>query len=108
MQLIPHRRHVTVYNSSDPAGGNNSAGLYNHGPMVVFYGGIFLCSWYNSPLHESHGMRVLIATSEDAVSSWSEPRVVFPSVDSKGEENEPFPIINGRLYGLASFTYLSR
>jgi hypothetical protein len=101
MKLIPHRHHVTVYNSTTLTGGNNSVGLYNHGPMVIFYGGVFLCSWYNSPLHESHDMRVLIATSEDA-RDWSEPKVVFPSVDKKGEENEPFPIINGRLYGLAS------
>ena len=45
--------------------------------------------------------QVLMASSADAL-SWSEPRVVFPAVDSKGEENEPFPTINGRLYGLAS------
>ena len=101
MQLMPNRRQITVYNSTTPAGGNNTNGLYNHGPMVLFFNNIFLCSWYNSPLRESHGMRVLMASSADAV-AWSEPHVVFPSVDSKGEENEPFPVINGRLYGLAS------
>ena len=30
------------------------------GPMVVFFEGVLLCSWYNAPLRESHDMRVLI------------------------------------------------
>ena len=32
-----------------------------------------------------------------AVSSGARPQTVFPAANAKGEENEPFPVINGRL-----------
>ena len=34
--------------------------------------GVFLCAWYNSPLRESVGMRVLMASSPDLV-TWTDP-----------------------------------
>jgi hypothetical protein len=101
MPRLKHTKQITVYNTTLSSGGNNTDGLYNHGPMVVFFEGMFLCSWYNSPLRESVNMRVLLASSPDA-REWSTPQEIFPAVNAKGEENEPFPIINGRLYGLAA------
>jgi hypothetical protein len=89
LQLMANRRRVTVYNSTTPTGANNSNGLYNHGPMVVFFEGVFLCSWYNAPLRESQNMRVLMSSSVDAL-SWSEPQVVFPALDAHGGECGPF------------------
>eukprot|EP00729_Bicosta_minor_P023448 gene23448-12862_t len=95
--LLPGRRRVTVYNTTLSDGSNNTMGLYNHGPMVIYALDTFLCAWYNAPLSESHNMRVLLAASPDlSAGSWSKtPAVLFPAINSKGEENEPFPQING-------------
>jgi hypothetical protein len=100
---LPGTRRVTVFNSSLPDGGMNPAGLYNHGPMLWRDGasGTFLCMWYNAPERESAGMRVLLATSAD-LASWSAPQELFPAVDAKGEENEPFALLNGSLYASAT------
>lgn len=63
--LLPGRRRVTVYNTTLSDGSNNTMGLYNHGPMVIYALDTFLCAWYNAPLSESHNMRVLLAASPD-------------------------------------------
>lgn len=68
-QLPRLQPRVTVFNITTSTGGNSSVGLYNHGPMVVWVPDMstFLCAWYNAPLSESHGMRVIMAASPDAV-----------------------------------------
>jgi len=103
LPLLAETRRITVYNSSLHDGSKNPVGLYNHGPMLIRspVDGSFICMWYNAPERESHQMRVLIATSFD-METWSEPIEVFPSVNSKGEENEPFAMINGSVYAVAS------
>jgi hypothetical protein len=73
---LKNTRRVTVYNSSLPDGGPNPAGLYNHGPMVIYADGAldvdntlknrFICCWYNGPKVEGHGNRVVLATSPNA------------------------------------------
>lgn len=98
---IPGGRSVTLYNSTLPNGTKNPSGLYNHGPMLLFVNGSFLCMWYNGPEREYERNRVVVATSRDAV-AWTAPTEVFPSVNQHGEENEPFVQVNGRVYAAAS------
>ena len=109
---LPGTRHVTIYNSTSPQGGKNPHGLYNHGPMLIYLSekldinvsmqNRFLACWYNGPEREGHLNRVVLSLSSPDAQLWSEPVTIFPSVDAKGEENEPFAIIDGRLYGTAS------
>ena len=62
----------------------------------------FMACWYNGPEREGQLNRVVLSLGSPDARRWSEPVTLFPSVDAKGEENEPFAIINGRLYGAAS------
>eukprot|EP00037_Helgoeca_nana_P029096 m.346028 g.346028 ORF g.346028 m.346028 type:complete len:150 (-) comp27901_c3_seq4:1365-1814(-) len=72
---LPRLDRVTVFNTTTLDGGNSSFGLYNHGPMVVWVPemGTFLCAWYNAPLRESSHMRVLLASSQNAVDCTDHP-----------------------------------
>lgn len=94
--------HSTVFNATI----SQANGTYNHGPIITFFNHTFLLTWYNGPVDESHMNRVLMSISKDA-KSWSEPVEVFPVVSKtgptgKGEQNEPFAIVSGRLYAAAS------
>ena len=93
----------TVYNSTLDDGRPNPEGLYNHGPMAIWHENTskLFAVWYNGPFKEAHANRVVFATSRDAI-QWTTPREVFPAVNSKGEENEPFASVHGRLYATAS------
>ena len=44
-------------------------------------------------------------TATDA-ETWSPPVTMFESINSHGEENEPFAVINGRLYRLRTICIL--
>ena len=90
-----------MYNSTLAGGSPNPQGLYNHGPMLVHHNGTFICAWYNGPQREYVENRVVFATSTDAV-VWTDPQELFPAVNVHGEENEPFPVVSGRLYAAAS------
>jgi predicted heme/steroid binding protein len=62
----------------------------------------WLACWYNGPQREAHMNRVVFSVGSAAAENWSRPTELFPSVNGHGEENEPFVIVNGRLYGAAS------
>ena len=81
----------------------------------------FLAAWYSGPQQPSEPSpslsrtstrgprlgdccqphRVVLASSPDA-EVWTAPVTVFDAVNAKGEENEPFAVIKGRLYATAS------
>eukprot|EP01084_Bolivina_argentea_P293227 504277_1 len=77
-------------------------GTYNNGPIPIIWNNNFYVSWYNTLTDkESHDMRVLYSTSSDG-QKWSKPMQAFPNFTHVGEENEPWVIINNRLYCAAS------
>lgn len=87
----------TIYNHT-----LQNDGIYNNGPIPIYYNGYFYVSWYNTLTgKESHDMRVLYSTSIDG-QSWSKPMVAFENLTHVGEENEPWLIINNRLYAVSS------
>lgn len=112
IQQLQGTRRVTIYNSSTSDGKPNPDGLYNHGPMLLYIQPKLLVDasmhdhwiacWYNGPQREAHSNRVVFAVAPPSAESWSRPIELFPSVNGHGEENEPFAIINSRLYGTAS------
>ena len=103
LKVLPRTARTTIYNITTPSGGNNTDGVYNLGPMLMWWPNAsrFVASWYNGPVRESVGNRVVLSFSEDGL-VWTAPRTVFPAVNAKGEENEPFANVNGRLYATAS------
>eukprot|EP01084_Bolivina_argentea_P293226 504276_1 len=89
--------HFMIFNHSLA---NN--GTYNNGPIPIIWNNNFYVSWYNTQTgKESNDMRVLYSTSPDS-KTWSKPMEAFPNLTHVGEENEPWLIINNRLYCSAS------
>lgn len=82
------------------------------GPMVIYIQHTlsvdvalqdhWLACWYNGPQHEARMNRIVFSVGSTAADEWSPPIELFPAVNGHGEENEPFAIVNGRLYGTAS------
>ena len=102
--------HYIIYNATLENGNKNPNGTYNHGPIPILFKDVFYVSWYNSPQNESENMRALYATSKDS-KTWSKPMELFPQVVGKHNENEPWVIINDRLYasyGINSYYPLMR
>lgn len=103
---------VTIYNSSLADGSPNPLGLYNHGPMIIYIQQTlavdsaiqnhWLACWYNGPQREAHMNRIVFSIGSAVADHWSPPIELFPPVNGHGEENEPFAIVSGRLYGTAS------
>eukprot|EP00729_Bicosta_minor_P025692 gene25692-20222_t len=44
LRPVEAAEHITVYNATTTAGGENPFGLYNHGPMIVQFDGLFYMS----------------------------------------------------------------
>ncbi len=96
--------HYTVYNSTSNNGSMNPNGTYNAGPIITKWNGIYYVSWHNSPQNESENMRILLSTSDNIKSSWTEPIEIFPNIlPNTNQQNEPFITINNRLYASTSF-----
>eukprot|EP01084_Bolivina_argentea_P093269 167781_1 len=95
--------HYTIYNSTLKDGKPNPNGTYNHGPIIIYHKDHFYMSWYNSPQNESQYMRVLYSKSKDTT-DWSSPNELFTNITTKGEENEPWTIINNNLYASCSIS----
>ena len=82
-----------------------TSGLYNHVPMLDFYGA-FLATWINAPVTEGDASRVAYSQSLDGV-SWSTMDVMFPNLtEPSGPPIIMYPSpalhINGRVYAAAS------
>lgn len=45
LRPVEAAEHITVYNATTTGGGENPFGLYNHGPMIVQFDGLFYMSW---------------------------------------------------------------
>jgi hypothetical protein len=94
----------TVYRAT------RKVGTYNHGPMIVRYGGLIIVNWYAGQTDEdAPGERVLFAFSGDEGATFSTPQPMFgrlsptAAVGSAGVlvSNDEFAVVGGRLYGLA-------
>ena len=82
LKVLPHTARATVYNITTPSGGNNTNGLYNLGPMLMWWPNAsrFIASCrYNGPVHESVENRVVLASSKDGL-VWTAPQTVFPAI----------------------------
>ena len=84
LRPVPGVTHHMVYNATAPAGGPNSQGTYNHGPMMVAHDGLFYMSWYNSPRDENAFKRSVFSTSADAGLTWTAPTTLFPNFTEPG------------------------
>jgi hypothetical protein len=47
LPVLPSTEHILVYNATGPDGRRNPFGVYNHGPIVTKYSGLYYMSWYN-------------------------------------------------------------
>lgn len=99
LPVVPGVTTALVYNASA------QLGLYNHVPMLVFYGS-FLAYWVNALVTEGDATRILYAQSADGV-AWSAPAVLFPNLTSPGGARQslyaaPALQLNGRVYAAAS------
>ena len=99
--------HACVYNATVD-GQRNPFGVYNHGPIMTKFNGVFYMSWYNAPTNETTDKRSVFATSMDGI-AWNQPKVLFPPFVEQprqraGEENGPWTVLGvtqqspGRLY----------
>lgn len=61
----------------------------------------FYMSWYNGVQDESVENRVVYATSTDG-EHWTQPLEIFPPLGPIGNENEPWFLVDNRLYAVAS------
>lgn len=50
-----------MYNATGPDGNRNPFGVYNHGPIITKYRGLYYMSWYNAPVNESWYKRSVYA-----------------------------------------------
>ena len=101
LPLLPNQV-FTIYNASIISDKNgtlikNPNGTYNHGPIIIHFENFFHVTWYNSPQNESQYQRVLYTKSKD-LTSWSIPIQLFPNITQRGEENEPFFVVNDHMY----------
>jgi hypothetical protein len=90
---------------------NPTVGTYNHGPMVVEYGGLLIVNWYAGQRDEdAPGERVLFATSADGGRSFTSPLPMFDRLSPTGHvgtagilvSNHDFAMVSGRLYGMGT------
>lgn len=67
---------VKIYNAT------REWGVYSHGAMISFSGGVFVATWKNAVLSEdTPGQRVLWSwATADAPLNYSKPAVLFPNV----------------------------
>jgi hypothetical protein len=61
--VLPQTEHILVYNATALDGNRNPVGVYNHGPIITKYNGVFFISWYNAPVNESWFKRSVYAVS---------------------------------------------
>ena len=93
MQRLP--ANTTQTNSVYRA--NPKVGTYNHGPMIVEYGGLIIVNWYAGQRDEdAPGERVLFAWSEDDGATFTAPEPMFDRLSPTAAVGTPGVIVSNQ------------